>query len=52
MAQDGLFFRSVASIEPRTRVPVVAIVLQALVAIVIALTGSYEQILSYVVSTF
>jgi len=52
MAQDGLFFRSVASIDPRTRVPVVAIVLQALVAMVIALTGSYEQILSYVVSTF
>ena len=52
MAQDGLFFRSVASIDPRTRVPVVAIALQALVAIVIALTGSYEQILSYVVSTF
>ena len=52
MAQDGLFFRSVASIGPRTRVPVVAIVLQAIVAIVIALTGSFENILSYVVSTF
>lgn len=52
MAQDGLFFRSVASIDPRTHVPVVAIVLQAFVAMIIALTGSYEHILSYVVSTF
>jgi APA family basic amino acid/polyamine antiporter len=52
MAQDGLFFRSVASIDPRTRVPVVAIVLQAIVAMIIALTGSFEHILSYVVSTF
>jgi APA family basic amino acid/polyamine antiporter len=51
MAQDGLFFRSVARVHPVTRVPYVAIVLQAVVAIVIALSGTYEQILSYVVAT-
>ena len=28
MAQDGVFFRGVARVHPRTRVPVVAIVLQ------------------------
>jgi APA family basic amino acid/polyamine antiporter len=50
MANDGLFFRSVATLHPRSRVPVVAIVLQGLCAIVVALSGSYEQILSYVVS--
>jgi APA family basic amino acid/polyamine antiporter len=33
-----------------TRVPVVAIALQGVVAIVIALSGTYEQILGYVVS--
>ena len=50
MAADGLFFRSVAKLHPQSRVPVVAIALQAIWAIVIALSGRYEQILSYVVS--
>jgi basic amino acid/polyamine antiporter, APA family len=51
MAKDGLFFKSVAWIHPRTRVPVVAIALQGLWATLIAATGKYEQILNYVVST-
>ncbi len=50
MAADGLFFRSVARLHPRSRAPIVAIVLQGAWAIVIALSGRYEQILSYVVS--
>jgi APA family basic amino acid/polyamine antiporter len=50
MAADGVFFRSVARIHPRTQVPVVAIALQGIVAIVITLSGKYEQILNYVVS--
>jgi basic amino acid/polyamine antiporter, APA family len=51
MARDGVFFPSVAWLHPRTRVPVVAIVLQGVWATVIALSGRYEQILNYVVST-
>ena len=50
MARDGLFFRSVAWLDARHHVPVVAILLQAVCAIVITLTGKYEQILNYVVS--
>jgi APA family basic amino acid/polyamine antiporter len=50
MAEDGLFFRAVAWLDPRTRVPVVAIVLQSVWTVVIALTGRYEQILNYVIS--
>ena len=50
MAEDGVFFRSVASVSTKTRVPVVAIVLQSVWTIVVALTGRYEQILNYVVS--
>src|SRR5579872_4657394 len=50
MAADGVFFRSVARVSEKTQVPVVAIVLQGVVAIVITLSGTYEQILSYVVS--
>lgn len=51
MADDGLFFRTVGRVHPVTRVPVAAIALQGAAAIVIALSGTYEQILGYVVST-
>jgi APA family basic amino acid/polyamine antiporter len=50
MAEDGLFFRRVAQVSRTTRVPVLAIVLQGVAATVIALSGTYGQILSYVVS--
>ena len=50
MADDGLFFRQMAWLHPRTRVPVVAIIVQSVWTIVIALSGRYEQILNYVVS--
>lgn len=50
MAEDGLFFRSVARIHPKTRVPVVAILLQSIWTMVIAVSGRYDQILNYVVS--
>ena len=50
MADDGLFFRAIAWLNPRTRVPVVAIVLQSVWTIVIALSGRYEQILNYVIA--
>jgi APA family basic amino acid/polyamine antiporter len=48
MARDGLFFRQVGAIADASHVPVIAIVLQAAWAILLALSGSYEQILSYV----
>lgn len=50
MAEDGLFFKSVGRLHPQTHVPILAIVIQGLLAIVIALSGRYEQILNYVVS--
>ncbi len=50
MAQDGLFFRSVGWVSPKTGAPVVAILVQGVAATVIALSGRYEQILNYVVS--
>jgi len=50
MARDGLFFRAVGWIDPGRGVPTVAILLQAAAATVIALSGRYDQILSYVVS--
>jgi len=50
MAQDGIFFKSVGAINPKTKAPVVAIALQGALAILIALVGRYDQILDYVVS--
>jgi basic amino acid/polyamine antiporter, APA family len=50
MARDGVFFESVGRLSQKSRAPVVAIVLQGVMAVVIALTGKYDQILNYVVS--
>jgi basic amino acid/polyamine antiporter, APA family len=49
MAEDGLFFASLAKLN-RARVPAIAIALQGALAIVITLSGRYEQILNYVIS--
>jgi APA family basic amino acid/polyamine antiporter len=49
MAEDGLFFASLAKLN-RARVPAFAIALQGALAIVITLSGRYEQILNYVIS--
>ena len=49
MAEDGLFFSSLAKLN-RARVPAFAIALQGVFAIVITLSGRYEQILNYVIS--
>ena len=50
MARDGLFFARVGWLDPRTQAPSVAIVLQGVWAVVIVLSGKYEQILNYVVA--
>jgi APA family basic amino acid/polyamine antiporter len=50
MACDGLFFKSIGRLSPRTGAPILAIALQGLLATVIALSGRYDQILNYVVS--
>lgn len=49
MARDGLFFESFAKLHPRFRTPVTAIVFQAIVAVALILTGSYGQLLDWVV---
>ncbi|MGA8027017.1 MAG: amino acid permease [Bryobacteraceae bacterium] len=50
MARDGLFFRFIAWLPKSTRAPVAAIALQGFLAVIIAISGRYEQILNYVVS--
>ncbi len=47
MAKDGYFFRTVADVHPVFRVPSNAIVLQCLIAVVLVLSGTFDQILTY-----
>ena len=49
MADDGVFFRSLAKIHPRHRVPVRSLWAQTLWAVVLTLSGTYDQIYTYVV---
>ena len=49
MARDGLFFRGLAKLSPRSSVPVRAIVAQAAWASVLALSGSYDALTDSVI---
>jgi APA family basic amino acid/polyamine antiporter len=49
MARDGVFFRRAAQLHERFRTPSVAIVFQAVWAILLTLSGTYGQLLDYVV---
>jgi len=48
MAADGVFFPRLARLHPRYRTPSAAIVLEAGWAIVLALTGTFGQLVDYV----
>jgi APA family basic amino acid/polyamine antiporter len=50
MARDGVFFKGIGYLDPRTQVPTVAIILQGICAAAIAFSGKYDQILNYVVA--
>ncbi|HEX4824362.1 MAG TPA: amino acid permease [Candidatus Polarisedimenticolaceae bacterium] len=50
MAKDRLFFERVGRVNPKTGVPDVAIALQGLLTIITALSGSYDELLSWVVT--
>jgi basic amino acid/polyamine antiporter, APA family len=51
MAADGLFFRAAAVVHPRYRSPHVAVVGITVWSSLLALSGSYEQLFTYVVFT-
>jgi APA family basic amino acid/polyamine antiporter len=48
MAADGMFFKTLANIHPRTLVPIAAIALQGAAAIAVMLPQRYDQILDFV----
>jgi basic amino acid/polyamine antiporter, APA family len=47
MAKDGLFFKSAGRLHQRFRVPSNSIILQGIIAIILALSGTFEQVLTY-----
>jgi basic amino acid/polyamine antiporter, APA family len=47
MARDGLFFPAAAVIHPRYNTPARCIALQAVLACVLVLSGTFEEIISY-----
>jgi APA family basic amino acid/polyamine antiporter len=47
MGEDGLFFRSVARLHPRYHTPNIALLLLIAWSIVLALSGTYGQLLDY-----
>ncbi|HXV62592.1 MAG TPA: amino acid permease [Vicinamibacteria bacterium] len=49
MADDGVFFAAAARLHPRYRTPAGAIVVQGIWAVVLILSGTYGQLLDYVV---
>lgn len=51
MARDGVFFRRLAAVSPRFGTPAVAISATAVWSTVLAATGTFEQLLTYVVFT-
>ena len=51
MARDGVFFQRLAIVHPRLGTPAFAIIAIALWAAVLASTGTFEQLLTYVVFT-
>ena len=51
MARDGVFFKRFAAIHPRYGTPAAAIAWSAVCALALAATGTFEQLLTYVVFT-
>lgn len=49
MAKDGLFFRSVAKLHPTYKTPAVSLMVQMIWTCVLCVSGSYGQLLDYII---
>ena len=49
MAKDGLFFRSVAKLHPAYKTPAVSLMVQMVWTCVLCISGSYGQLLDYII---
>ena len=51
MARDGVFFKAVGRVHPRFQTPALAIIIQGVWAAVLAASGTYKQLYTYVIFT-
>ncbi len=49
MSRDGLFFRSVGNLHPRYKTPVAGLIVQAVWTCFLCVSGSYSQLLDYII---
>jgi APA family basic amino acid/polyamine antiporter len=49
MSQDGLFFKSVGKLHPRYKTPAAGLLIQAIWTIFLCISGSYGQLLDYII---
>jgi APA family basic amino acid/polyamine antiporter len=49
MSRDGLFFKSVGKLHPRYKTPVAGLLVQAAWAVLLCISGSYSQLLDYII---
>lgn len=49
MAKEGLFFQSMAQVNARFRTPLFALIVQGVLACILTLSGTYDQLYTYVV---
>ncbi len=49
MARDGLFFRKIAEVHPKYETPAFAVLVQGVWSSLLAVSGSYEKLFSYVI---
>ncbi len=49
MARDGLFFRQLGNVSEKSMVPVVSVIIQGIVSMILALSGTFDQLTDYVV---
>lgn len=49
MAEDGLFFKSLSKVHSASKVPVISVIVQSVVACIFAASGKFDQLTNYVV---
>ncbi len=52
MARDGIFFESLARVSRKTHVPVISLIVQAVWAGILALSGTFDQLTDFAIFAF
>ncbi len=51
MSRDGLFFKAAGKLNPRYKTPVIALLIQGVWTCLLCISGSYSQLLDYIICT-